>query len=89
MLKLFYPAVLGAALFGCMMGCDVEKTREGEMPDVNVDVEPGQAPAYDVDAPDVDVTTEERTVTVPDIDVTTEEETITVPDVDITLPEDE
>ncbi|GAB6388176.1 hypothetical protein [Stutzerimonas marianensis] len=50
-----------------MAGCDVEKTEEGEMPEVNV--EGGKMPEYDVDTPDVDVGTKEKTVTVPDVDV--------------------
>lgn len=49
--------------------CRVEKTQEGEMPEVDVHVEEGQLPEYDVDAADVDVGTEEVEVTVPDIDV--------------------
>jgi hypothetical protein len=34
-------------------GCTVEKTADGELPDV--DVEGGKLPKYDVDTPDVDV----------------------------------
>jgi uncharacterized lipoprotein len=66
-----------------LAACDVDKTQEGEMPDVSV--EGGQVPKYDVDAPDVDVNKEERTVTVPDVDVDVkkEERTVTVPDVDV------
>lgn len=48
-------------------GCEVEQTEEGEMPEVRV--EGGNLPEYDVDAPDVDVSTEERTITVPTVDV--------------------
>lgn len=59
-------AVLLAALG--LAGCDVEKTEEGKLPDV--DVEGGNMPKYDVDAPEVDVGTKEKTVTVPDVDVT-------------------
>lgn len=77
-------AVLGFAL----VGCDVEKTREGEMPDVDVDVQEGQMPAYDVDGPEVDVNMEESKVKVPDVDVDMEEKTIKTPDIDIDLPED-
>jgi len=51
-----------------MAGCDVEKTEEGSLPDV--EVEGGNMPEYDVDAPEVDVGTKEKTVTVPDVDVT-------------------
>ncbi|CAN5255935.1 hypothetical protein BH24PSE2_BH24PSE2_08040 [soil metagenome] len=48
-------------------GCDVDQTEEGEMPDV--DVEGGNMPEYDVDAPDVDVGTKRKEITVPDIDI--------------------
>ena len=48
--------------------CSVEQTREGEAPEVNV--EGGQAPAYDVDAPDVTVTQDTQQVVTPDIEVT-------------------
>lgn len=51
-----------------MAGCEVEKTEEGSLPDV--EVEGGNMPEYDVDGPDVDVGTKEKTVTVPDVDVT-------------------
>lgn len=51
-------------------GCRVRQTEEGKMPDVDVSAEGGKVPEYDVDAADVDVTTEKREVTVPDVDVT-------------------
>lgn len=65
-LKLSLAIVAG---FG-LAACDVEKTQEGDMPEV--DVKGGQMPKYDVDAPDVDVKMKEKDVTVkvPDIDVT-------------------
>jgi hypothetical protein len=47
--------------------CDVEKTQDGEMPDV--EVEGGQLPEYDVDTPDVEVKTEEKTIEVPTVEV--------------------
>lgn len=59
-----------SAIFGCALAlsaCSVEQTEEAELPDV--DVEGGNVPEYDVDAADVDVSTEERTVEVPVIDV--------------------
>lgn len=68
---------------------DVEQTREGRMPGVDVDVEGGNMPEYEVEGPDVEVGTEEKTVTVPDVDVGTQEETVTVPDVDIEMPDEE
>ena len=51
-------------------GCRVRQTQEGELPDVDVSAEGGKIPEYDVDAADVDVTTEKREITVPDVDVT-------------------
>lgn len=50
-------------------GCRVRQTEEGEMPDVDVQVEGGKVPEYDVDAADVDVKMEEKTIKVPDVDV--------------------
>ena len=44
--------LLGAALFTVTAtGCKVTKTQEGEMPDVDVKVEGGQVPKYDVKGP--------------------------------------
>lgn len=75
-----------------LVGCTVEKTQEGKLPEVDVDVDAkaGQLPKYDVDAPDVDVSMEEKTIKVPDVDVdvSTEEKTIKVPDIDVDMPED-
>jgi hypothetical protein len=65
------PLVLMLALLSTFAtGCRVRQTEEGEMPDVDVQAEGGKLPEYDVDAADVDVKTEERTVKVPDVDVT-------------------
>lgn len=69
-----------------LTSCDVEQTREGEMPEVNVDVEEGQLPAYDVDWADVDVSTTTKTVKVPKVRVTMEEEEIEVPVIDVNMP---
>lgn len=49
--------------------CRVKQTEEGEMPDVDVSTEGGKMPEYDVDAADVDVSTEERTIEVPTVSV--------------------
>lgn len=68
------PLVLATVGF---VSCDVEKTEEGEMPDVEVEGEM-KAPEYDVDAPDVEV--EKKEVEIPD--------SIEVPTIDVT-PADE
>lgn len=63
--------LLGASAIA-LGGCQVDKTQEGELPEVSA--EGGQLPAYDVETADVDVTTREETVTVPDVDVTMPDE---------------
>lgn len=71
-----------------MAGCDVDKTEEGSLPDV--EVEGGNMPEYDVDAAEVDVGTKEKTVTVPDVDVTMpdDDEPVIVEPVDPVEPRD-
>ena len=62
-------------LVGCLgfiAGCDVDVKDDGELP--KVDVDPGRAPEVDVRGPDINVETEEKTITVPDIDVDVPEE---------------
>lgn len=64
--KLALAAVAAASFV--FAGCAVEKTQEGEMPDVKV--EGGKLPEYDVKTADIDLGTTETTVTVPTADVT-------------------
>lgn len=60
---------------------DVDQTQEARLPDVDVSVEGGQAPEFDVKTGEVEVGTEEKKVLVPK--VVMEEETVTVPTVDV------
>jgi hypothetical protein len=60
--SLFTPLAIGLA------ACDVDQTKEGEMPEV--EVKEGQLPEYDVETADVDVGTKETTVEVPDVKIT-------------------
>jgi len=60
-------AALGVLALGTS-ACDVKKTEDGEMPDVKV--EGGKLPEYKVDAPEVNVKTEKKTVEVPTVEVT-------------------
>ena len=66
MRKILMSAAAGVAAMG-LAACDVEQTEEGEP--VEVDVEGGELPEYDVDTADVDVEMEEETVEVPTLDV--------------------
>lgn len=63
-LTMFLVAVTLA--FG-MVGCDIEQTEEGELPEV--EVEGGNMPEYDVDTADVDIEAETEVITVPDVDI--------------------
>ncbi len=73
-----------------LVACSVEKTQEGKLPDVDVEVEKGQLPHYDVDTAEVTVTTKEKEVKVPDVDieVKTETKTIELPDIEVTMPDE-
>ncbi len=83
-----------------LSGCEIEKTEDGSMPDVDVTGDAGQMPKYDVDVrktqegrmPDVDVDIEggnlpEYDVKGPDIHVGTKETNVKVPDVDVSMKE--
>jgi hypothetical protein len=60
--------VAAAALF--MTGCTVDKTKEGNVPDVDVDVKgETELPHYDVKPADIDVGSTKTEVTVPTVDV--------------------
>ena len=87
-MKNLFLTILCIGLLG-FVGCDVDQTREGEMPEVNVDVEEGQMPAYDVDWADVDISTTTKTVKVPKVIVTMEEEEVEVPVIDVDMPNDD
>lgn len=79
-----------------LTACEIQKTQEGELPDVDVDAEGGQLPKYDVDVektqegkmPDVDVDAEGGQLPKYDVDpaeveIGIEKKPVTVPDVDV------
>lgn len=73
-----------------LTGCDVDKTRSGDMPDVDVDVsaDSGRLPDYDVDWAEVKVGTTTETVEVPNVVVVMEEEEVEVPFMDVDMPDE-
>ena len=79
-----FVVVAGALL----AACDVDQTREGRLPDVDVSVEGGQLPEFEVETADVEVGTREATVKVPDVDVSMEDATVTIPTIDVEMPDD-
>lgn len=50
-------------------GCDVDQTKEGKLPEVEVNATGGQLPEFNVTGPEVNVGTENVTVQVPTVDV--------------------
>lgn len=60
--------ILLAAASG-LAACDVDQTKNGSLPDVDVNVTGGQLPEYNVTGPEVNVGTENKTVQVPTVDV--------------------
>lgn len=58
--------VVGAVLYAFGV-IDVRQTREARLPEVQT--QGGQMPAFDVDAPDVEVGTRNETVKVPEISI--------------------
>ncbi|QCZ93682.1 hypothetical protein [Salinimonas iocasae] len=85
---------LGALL--ALGGCDVDKTQEGEAPEVEADA--GNMPEYEVEQteegemPSVDVEggeMPEYDVDTADVEVGTEKKVVEVPEVDVEMPEDD
>ena len=68
-----------AALALPLFACTVKKTEEGELPKV----EGGKLPEYEVQPAEVNVSSTPVEVTVPDVDVSTEKKTIEVPKVEV------
>jgi len=50
-------------------GCDVDQTKEAKVPDVDVNVSGGQLPEFNVQGPEVEVGTVNKTIEVPTVDV--------------------
>jgi uncharacterized lipoprotein len=61
--------VLAAASGLGLAACDVDQTKNAQLPDVDVNATGGQLPEFNVTPPEVSVGTENRTVQVPNVDV--------------------
>jgi hypothetical protein len=62
--------ILLAAASGLgLAACDVDQTKNAQLPDVDLNVSGGQAPEFNVTGPEVNVGMENKTVQVPDVDV--------------------
>lgn len=79
-------AIAAALAVFTVAGCEAEQTEPAKAPDVDVRVEPGEWPEYDVKWADVQVGTREETVTVPVVRVEEETRQVSVPYIDINPP---
>lgn len=61
--------MLAAASGLGLAACDVDQTKNAQLPDVDVNATGGQLPEFNVTTPEVSVGTENKTVQVPDVDV--------------------
>jgi hypothetical protein len=68
MKRMWTAALLPVVAFS-FAACRVTKTEEGEAPDVDVKVEEGKLPQYDVDPAKVEIKADTKKVVVPDVDV--------------------
>jgi len=67
------PALMALTCFS-LAGCRVDQTKDAKAPDVDVNVSGGQLPEYNVQGPDVEVGSVNKTIEVPTVDVKTPEE---------------
>jgi hypothetical protein len=73
MKRIWLMALLPAAALA-MSSCTVQKTKEGEVPEV--EVEPGKLPEYDVDPAKIEIKKDTKTVVVPKIEIKTKRDTV-------------
>lgn len=67
--KVIVLPLISSATFLSLSSCDVDKVQDGKMPKVEI-TEKGSLPKYDVDAPEVEVTTEKKVIEVPKVNIT-------------------
>jgi hypothetical protein len=67
-MKKVFALLAAVGAFG-LAACDVDQTKEGDMPDVDVNASGGELPEFNVTGPEVNVGTENKTVEVPTLDV--------------------
>lgn len=81
------PWIASGALALTLAGCKVEQTEPGRAPDVDIQVDPGKMPEFDVKTPEVDVKKTTASITVPDVDISTQKKEITIPEVEVNPPQ--
>ena len=67
-MKTIIKVLVGASCFA-IAACDVDQTKEGNLPDVDVNATGGELPEFNVEGPSVNVGTENTVVQTPTVDV--------------------
>ena len=67
-MKTIIKVLVGASCFA-IAACDVDQTKEGNLPDVDVNATGGELPEFNVEGPTVNVGTENTVVQTPTVDV--------------------
>ena len=67
---------------------DVEQTAETQLPEVDINVEPGQMPAFEAEVGSIELTEQDVEVTVPEVEIGTTQEIVTLPDIEINRPDE-
>ncbi|MGH7460371.1 MAG: hypothetical protein ACREMA_05000 [Longimicrobiales bacterium] len=73
-MKKIWTLALLPAVGLSLAACRVEKTADGELPEV--EVEGGKLPEYDVDPPRIEIGRDTKTVVVPSVKIKTRPDTI-------------
>lgn len=68
-MKSFFAIPMTIAAAFALTACDVDKTSDGELPEIDVDAEAGKLPSYEVNTPEVETGTKTVEVEVPTVDV--------------------
>jgi hypothetical protein len=76
-------AALAVVAYGLFYFVDVEQVQEARAPTIDLEIEPGQAPEFNVETGSVDVGTTTETIEVPDVEVTTRETDVTLPTLEV------
>ncbi len=75
--------VVAAGVAATVYFVDVDQTQETALPDVDLTVDSGQLPAFDVETGSVEIGTPEQTIEVPELEIRSTERAIEVPTLDV------
>ncbi|MDB4292623.1 hypothetical protein N9954_04395, partial [Maribacter sp.] len=75
--------ILTAVILAFAISCNIKKDEKGVLPEIDVDVDLGELPEYEVNWADINVGTTTKMVKIPKVIVVMEEEEVEVPFIDV------